>query len=174
MNSQHGDAFTFRATRELRRIEPGFIPAEPHFHGDRNLHRADGGADEIRCEIEIAHQGRTSRAASDALCGTAHVDVDHGSASGFRKPRRFRHRLGRAAGNLHDMRRNPLPGCADRGFAISADVELRVQHFRNSQRRAKAHGEPTHAEIGDTRHGGKKRPARQAQRADDQIVAQVA
>ncbi len=156
MHGQQGDAFAFRAPCELRRVDRVVIPAQPHFQGNRNIHRADDGTDEVRCEIEIAHQGGTGRAAGDALGGTSHIDVDHGGTGGFRKPRRFSQWTGCVAGNLHDMRRNPLPGSADHSFAIPADVKFRVQHFRNGQRCAKAHGKPAHAEISNASHGRKK------------------
>ena len=141
---------------EFGRIDRLVIPAEPHFQRDRYAHGRDRGADERDREANVAHQMRSGIAIRDFFRRAAHVDVDHRGAGVLRKPRRFRHDIRLAAGDLHHMETHTRAFCSQPVRRIAAGVMIRGDHLGDRESGAKSMGQPAHAEIGDTRHRCKK------------------
>ncbi len=156
VHRQHGHPFRFGAAGEFRRIQGSGIPAEPHFHRHRHFDSAHNRANKADREIEIAHQGRTRETAGNTLGGTAHVDVDHHRPRSLGTSSAFRHRLGPAARNLHDMMRDPRAFRPQGRRWIAIKVKVRIKHFRDRERSAETLRRATHAEVRDTGHGGEE------------------
>ena len=171
MHGDHANAGSFRAARELRRIDAGVIPAEPHFQRDRHAHGGDGCLDQGQRVIEIAHQRRAGGAVGHLLGRAAHVDVDDVRALRLGDAGAFRHPMRLAAGELHDVDGDALSLAAHARFALALDECGARGHFRNHQTRAVAFREPAEGRVGDARHWRQNHAVRHLHGADLQRIA---
>ena len=166
MNAEHGDPFGLRQPREFRRIDRLIIPAKPHFQCHGDAHGRDGGANKRHRQRDVAHQMRSGIAVRDFFSGTAHVDVNDRSPRILREPRRFRHNIRIAAGDLNHVE----AAAVSRGFhqigGIPAGEMICRDHLGDGKRGSKPVREPPHADVRHPCHGCQKRASRKLGAAD--------
>ena len=104
VNRDRDDANLFELASELWSRELRAVPAEPHFHGDRNRDRFHDALHEIQRAAEVAHHAGSRSAAGDLLDGAAHVDVDRVDAPLLQKLSGLAHDLRLVSEDLYGKR----------------------------------------------------------------------
>ena len=142
-----------RAAGELGCAQAVLIPAQTHFQGHRQAHRAHHGRNQPLRMIEVAHQGRARLFAGHLSRRATHIDVDDIGTIGRRHTGALGHPVGFTAGKLHDLRGNrsrfqPAPGAVPIAHEVFA-----CHHLGDHPPGTEAVRELAEGQVGDAGHG---------------------